>query len=503
MRRSLSLVAATMLVCVAAAGPARAAPSKFDIAIEDPLEFNEQDPGGAYPALSANGVRYVRLPLAWVHIAPGRPAHPDDPNDPAYNWEVVDSRLRPVLNQGLVPIFVLYTVPGWAHRGGQKVRVSAYAAFAKALARRYSGADHPRVKYYEQWNEPNFSAFLRETPQGYRTLINAGYSAIHAVHRDNVVIAGGLAPFSNSESIAPFKYMRALLCMAGRKRPKPSCKTRASFDVWSAHPYTSGGPNHSASNPDDAALGDMPEMRRLLRAAQQAGHIKAAGKVGLWVTEFGWDTKGPDPGGVPLRRHARWVAEAMYRMWQSDVSLMTWFQLRDVRPAADNWGGTFQQGIFFNTTTFYRNERIKPVAQVLRFPFVALPQGKRVSVWGRTPGAEAGRVTIELRKGSKWARLKTARTNRYGLFRLRLAGRNKGATLRARFGSGTSYPFKAMKTRDIRVNPFGGGKTSNGGGADSGNNPPPSGGGDNPPPQGSGGGDPPPPDCSPLPICPP
>jgi hypothetical protein len=249
--------------------------------------------------------------------------------------------------------------------------------------------------------------------------------------------------------------MRAMLCMSRGKRPRPTCGSKASFDVWSHHPYTSGGPNHSARLPDDAALGDLPEMRRLLRAAQRAGHIKARGRVGFWVTEFGWDTRGPDPGGVPLTRHARWVAEAMYRMWRSDVSLMVWFQLRDVVPAGDNWGGTFQQGIYFNTTPLYRDERVKPVARVLRFPFVALPEGEGVALWGRTPRMRAGTVAVERRKGAKWVRAVTLHANAHGLFRRRLAG-HRGALFRARSGSATSYPFKATRTRDVRVKPFGG-----------------------------------------------
>jgi hypothetical protein len=64
-------------------------------------------------------------------------------------------------------------------------------------------------------------------------------------------------------------------------------------------------------------------------------------------------------------------------------------------------------------------------------------------------------VTIQRRKGAKWRTVAKAGANRHGLFRLRLRG-NRGALLRARVGADTSYPFKAVRTPDVRVNAFGG-----------------------------------------------
>jgi hypothetical protein len=206
----------------------------------------------------------------------------------------------------------------------------------------------------------------------------------------------------------------------------------------------------------EASLGDLPRMRKLLLSAYRAGKVRSHGPPGFWVTEFGWDTKPPDPGGVPLARHARWSAEAMYRMWQADISAMVWFKLRD-DPFNGDWGAGFQGGAFLNTTDLYANEQRKPVADVLRFPFVAVPEGGRVSVWGRTPHSRSGKVTIELKQGSAWRSIANLNAGSHGIFRLRLNGRH-GATLRARVaGSPASYPFKAVHTSDVPVRPFGGG----------------------------------------------
>ena len=61
--------------------------------------------------------------------------------------------------------------------------------------------------------------------------------------------------------------MREMLCMSSGATPRATCNDRAEFDVWAHHPYTYGGPTHSAFHPDDVSLGDLGEMRRLLDAA--------------------------------------------------------------------------------------------------------------------------------------------------------------------------------------------------------------------------------------------
>src|SRR5213075_986822 len=94
----------------------------------------------------------------------------------------------------------------------------------------------------------------------------------------------------------PLSFMRRLLCLSRALRP--TCGFRVRFDVWSTHPYTSGGPTHHAIKPNDVSLGDLPKMRAVLDAAVRAHHILSSGRPEFWVTEFSWDSKPPDPGGV-------------------------------------------------------------------------------------------------------------------------------------------------------------------------------------------------------------
>src|SRR3954465_12158721 len=389
MPRLLAFLVAITLAGLARPAVGEAAPAGFDIGIQAPLEFPEQDPVGAYRTARAEGVRFVRLPLTWHDVARNRPSDPTNPNDPAYTWDSVDRRLDSIRAQGMTPLFLVSQAPEWAHGSRLTAPVRAFGDFVTAAARRYDGVARPRVKYWQMWNEPNLRMFLDDSAAHYRAMANAGYAAVKAAHPDNLVIAGGLAPFSDPTDqygIAPFPYMRSLF------------RGKVSFDIWAHHPYTSGGPNHKAPLEQEASLGDLPRMRKLLLSAYRSGKVRSHRAPGFLVTEFGWDTKPPDPGGVPLAQHARWVAEAMYRMWQSNISTMVWFKLRD-DPFNGDWGASFQAGLFLNTTDMYSNEKRKPAADVLRFPFSAVPEHGRVSVWGRTPRSRRGKITIEMRKG--------------------------------------------------------------------------------------------------------
>ena len=162
-------------------------------------------------------------------------------------------------------------------------------------------------------------------------MVNAAADAIHAVHPDNQVIAGGMSAFGDDppgDKISPLLFMQKLLCLSAGK-PQPVCHKQIRFDIWGHNPYTSGDPTHHANLPNDISLPDLWKMRRLLDAAIRAGTLKSRGPVRFWVTEFAWDTSPPDPKGVPEELHARWVAEALYRMWAQGVSLVTWFLIRD------------------------------------------------------------------------------------------------------------------------------------------------------------------------------
>jgi hypothetical protein len=466
---ALSAAGACVLAASAAGGPLRTA-------VAEDVEFNTLDPDLALTHVHDAGATAVRATLSWYSVAPvTRPASfdPENPGDPAYRWQAADAKVTRAVVHGLEPFLVVNDAPVWA-RTGDKTATAApdaaeLAAFMHAAAERYSGRylGLPRVRYWQVWIEPNVNKFFAPLFEGgkpvapvrYAALVDAAASAVHAVDPTNRVIAGGLSPFTvklgGTQTIGPLRFMRTMLCMSKGAHPKPTCDRRVHFDIWSHHPYTTGGPTHHAFNPDDVSLGDLPEMKRLLDAAYKAGHIVSAGRPGFWVTEFSWDTNPPDPHAVPVKLQARWTAEALYRMWKAGVSLVTWLKLRDdPYPEFPVQSGLYYRGSSLET------DRPKPTFTAFKFPFVAYSQKGGVFVWGRTPWGKRGRVEVDQKITGTWRRLAVFGTDGYGIFSRRLRTRMKGF-LRAQLvtggaGGGTkSLPFSLHRPRDRMYPPFG------------------------------------------------
>jgi hypothetical protein len=247
----------------------------------------------------------------------------------------------------------------------------------------------------------------------------------------------------------PLSFMRALLCVSATLRP--TCSDQVHFDVWAHHPYTSGGPTHHAARSNDVSVGDLPKMKAVLDAGIRAGHVISSQSVGFWVTEFSWDSNPPDPEGVPAALEARWTSEALYRMWLSGVSLVTWYLIRDL-PIQTSY---FQSGLYFRGQTLAL-DKPKPSLQAFRFPFVAFRRGAVVDVWGRTPTSSYAPVAIEQRQGARWRTIATLPSNKYGIFRSSLTSGSPGP-VRARLAPSTdaSRPFSLTPVADQFFNPFG------------------------------------------------
>jgi hypothetical protein len=461
-KRLRSRVAVLAVIALVGSGAASAAPVRpLETAIVDPAVFTGPDASTGLDRAVSAGIGAIKIPLFWNEVAPAsRPAGfaAADPTDPAYDWSALDAQLRLVHAHGLEPIVYIAGAPTWAFAkidGASRPDPTLYRAFALAAVRRYSGTAPglPRVRYWEAWNEPNKvtgPSAKAGAPAWYGTLVNAFAASVHTV-TGNEVIAGGLAPFGISTSVAPLTFMRRLLCLSGGSSPQAVCAKKLDFDIWSTDPYTAGGPTHVTARSGDVSVAELPEMKRVLDAAVSAGHIPAGPSVRFWVTEFSWDSDPPDPGGVPAALEGRWVSEALYRMWSAGVSLVTWFTLRD-QPYATS---PYQSGLYYEGATFGL-DRPKPALTAFRFPFVAFPDSKQISVWGRTPGGVAGRVLVDQRGPTGWRRVAVVEADRVGIFagKLRTGGRGP---LRAVFSAtgAISLPFSLVNVPDRPFVPFG------------------------------------------------
>ena len=124
-------------------------------------------------------------------------------------------------------------VPRMPRRGRRQPDPVAFGQFAQARRRallgrrsrtcRASGTSRPGTSRTSASTSCRSSSTAsRSRRRGTATMLNAFADAVHAVHRDNVVIAGGLAPFRDitprsrrrTSDWGPLSFMRELLCVS-------------------------------------------------------------------------------------------------------------------------------------------------------------------------------------------------------------------------------------------------------------------------------------------------
>jgi len=418
--------------------------------------------GGLQPFQNASraGATLARIWVHWndtvVNTSRVPPAGDlTDPNNVAYNWSSLDQQVENATTAGLAPILDIRDAPLWAQGGGLAVTdrrmvrgvwkpsAALLADFATAVAKRYQqnspyldahGDQVPWVRFWQVWNEANGDIFLSPpSPTRYLEMLNAAASRIRAVDPRNFVITSAVSPFHHRNVVAPLIFMAKMLCMSYTKpyHRLAGCTLKpAKFDIWAQNPYTPGGPTHHAYYAYDVSLGDMGDVRQLLNAAVRYRRITTrcftafcpviGNHVGLWVTEFSWDARPPDPEGVPSAVEAAWVSQALFQMRRLGVTAFIWHRLRDDKLSGA--GSTpYQSGLFrcqlVNSCTNITLDRPKLAMYAFRFPVFAYRRLGRIFVWGRTPWGQRGHVVIQKRTARGWRTVGGAWTSRRGIFR--------------------------------------------------------------------------------------
>lgn len=381
-------VLATLAGAPGAGGPAlaQADPTQpLPLVLQDDAELLNRSPARVRADLRRArdlGVGVVRLTASWSRIAPrpdatrppGRPFRASDPARYAAGaWDHLDLAVREASRAGLaVLIDIAFWAPRWAvarassnpDRSRDVPDPEAFAAFATAVARRYSGSFRPlasgpplpRVTRFATWNEPNHPAFLapqwRSRPGGgfdaaspeiYRRMHEAAEPAIHAVSPDATVLLGNLAAIGGPEGVdgvPPLRFLRDLACVDERLRPRGDGDC-ADFrppvaDGLAFHPYTRYvTPGTPATGRDRVALADQARLHALLRALQAAGRLRLGPGAPIWLTEYGYETREDDPY-QPFTRadQARFAGWSTYLAWRTPGVVSTaQFLLRDIDPA--------------------------------------------------------------------------------------------------------------------------------------------------------------------------
>jgi hypothetical protein len=413
------------------------------------------------------GAGIVRISVGWSSVAPAvRPPgfSPSSPSSPGYSWSGTDAEVRALTSQGLKVLLNVVYAPTWAegpHRpasaqaGSWRPDPTQFASFATAAALRYDGhfpdplhpgSFLPRISLWQPWNEPNLNGYI--TPQWtrsgsgwapaspgiYRGLLNSFYAAVKAVSPSNFVVEAGTAPYGDPPGGArmpPVQFDRYLFCLNARLAPT-GCPDPPHLDAVDHHPYGIEGPLWHALNADDAAVPDMDKIARVLHAAERHGHVLPRGPKALWATEISWDSKPPDPHGVPIQKQARWLEQAFYVLWRQGVDTVLWLQVVD-SPPIPSYAASYQAGLY------YLNGQPKPAAQAYRFPFVTQRlEGSRVQAWGIAPGG--GSLAIEKLVRGQWKVVRRLSVRSRHVFQTTLTLRGR-AVLRAQVGGQTSLTW--------------------------------------------------------------
>ncbi|HEX7300672.1 MAG TPA: hypothetical protein VF257_16860 [Solirubrobacteraceae bacterium] len=404
--------------------------------------------------MKALGADRVRVTLVWRLVAPGgaepvKPAGFDGSDPAAYPpgaWDPYDRLVRLAQERGLALGFVLGPpAPNWATGtppGHPEIdptfdpSAAEFAAFVSAAGRRYPG-----VHYWSIWNEPNQSGsltpqWLRDprdptrwvptAPQVYRRLLDAGWAALHeSGHSRDTILIGETAPkgLLNARDIArstdPQRFIRELYCLddtlqlyqgtSAQVRGCPTSDQAATFVAehpalfaatgWAHHPYELSfaperPPNHRESW---LTMGNLRDLGRLLRRIRARYGRPGEPAWRLYLTQYGYQTKPPDPNGVSGALQAEYLNHAEYLAWRNgSVRTLGQFLLDDAGPPVAT---TFQSGL--RTAAGQPKPAYDAYALPLWLPSARVRAGQALAVWGlarAAPNNRRAQISIQVRR---------------------------------------------------------------------------------------------------------
>ena len=451
--RACSLLAA--FVALLAPQAATAASGQLSLIQDDRLLLGatSKNPAQVMAEVRALGVDIVRTNVIYhkVYKTPTDRRKPSgfnasDPSSRKYNWAPTD-RLVALARANGLQVLMTVTGPGPFFTSSSPGRCrsvpcsfrpkpSEFGAFAAAAVKRYRG----KVAYYSIWNEPNIGKTwltprLQRTRFGtvdvagaiYRKLFQAGYQAIarHDRARRNRVLFGETAAIG-----APLPMLRAALCLdpagrpfKGRLKALQGCSgrvARLNIGGVAIHPYNFGGYGNTQSKTSTKSslpLAYMPRLHRLLNGAARHGRI--GGGKGIFVTEFGFQTRPPDPFGVSWSSQARLINESD-RLFFSDqrIRSVAQYEVTDV-----------PQRNQFNTGLRSAGGQRKPAYAAYRVPIVVSRRSaSSVEVYGQARpsrllrGGPVTRVEVQMsRGGGAFTTVAQPLTNRRGIFKINVS----------------------------------------------------------------------------------
>ncbi|HEX6739627.1 MAG TPA: cellulase family glycosylhydrolase, partial [Vicinamibacteria bacterium] len=248
----------------------------------------------------ALGVTRMRVNANWAFaLTRKQQLQTSRPASVNYQFNTLDSTIDAAARHGIrVHLSVAGPAPAWAagnrRLGNYTPNQKEFSAFAAALATHMRG----RVDRYSIWNEPNWKTWLgpmRSAASQYRGLYSRGYAAIKQADPRAKVLIGETAPYAQrGRSVGPVAFMRAVACVNRKYKRVHRC-TKLKADGFAHHPYYfSKSPRFKYPGADNATMGTLGNLTRGLDRIARTGQLRrnGGGKLGLYLTEFGYFSSG-------------------------------------------------------------------------------------------------------------------------------------------------------------------------------------------------------------------
>jgi O-antigen ligase len=309
------------------------------------------------PVLSQiSAFHWLRQTFAWDTIEPAQGS---------YDWRVWDPIVAQSTHQGHSLIAVLTDSPAWARapgadRTGPPQSPGDFAAFAGQFASRYGA----RIDVYQIWDEPNILLGWGGQPPSaaaYAAMLQAAYTAIHAADPTATVLAGALAPTTETgpDNLSDLLFLQQLYDLGASRY----------FDAAAGKPYGFySGPNDRQADPAILNFSRFALLRQVM-VRNGDGH-----KL-LWGGNFGWNTQTSPWGQTSSQEQISDTLAALDRSqaewpWAGVLALEN---LQPTQPPGDpHWGFALLDG----------NGQPTPLLAALDAHFAASGQAATVAVPG-------------------------------------------------------------------------------------------------------------------------
>ena len=427
-----------MLVAAACAAPAADASSRQLLIMQDDSQLRSA-PTATLDEFDSLGADVVKVNLYWDDVAPGgrrKPAGFVGSNPSGYTWDFYVAIDQAIRNRGMRPYFSLGgRAPAWAtkrrgRRGTYRPSAKEFRLFAQA-----AGSQFPSVDIWSIWNEANLYSWLSPqrvkrvpvSPGIYRGLYLAGHRGLETGgHGDDTILFGELMPRGGTDSrkVRPLEFLREMVCLdrnyrqyRGSAARKRGCRRvgRIPTSGLAYHPYTlANGPDVN-EGADEAAIGQLSRVRRTLDTLARRGKLPR--RLPIWITEFGYQTRPPDPNATRLRR-----APAL-------MDLSEWIAFRDRRVASYSQYQLRDDDFWQSGLRFADGDAKPGVYAAFSLPvFVRSLGGNAVEVFGGGRGASGAAAQVESKPpGGSYRSLGSAAVNSSGYFRqvFRISGASR------------------------------------------------------------------------------